>query len=122
LPPEIIAILKKIYLLNKKFKVGFRRKNTAALLYKYFIDMGQGINQISKVLKRNKFAFIIVGNNRTTAGNETIKIPTSDFIGLIAEKNNFKVLDKVELTVQKSYQIHSKNSINSESILIMKKK
>lgn len=84
LPIEIITLLKKIYFLNKQTDVGFRRKNTAALLYKYFTDMQIGINQVSKVLKKNKFAFFIVGNNRTTAGNEQIRISTDDFICMIA--------------------------------------
>ena len=39
LPSEIITLLKKIYFLNKNADVGFRRKNTAALLFKYFLDM-----------------------------------------------------------------------------------
>jgi len=122
LPTEIISLLKNIYFLNKNSKVGFRRKNTAALLYKYFLDMNQGINQISHVLKKNKFAFFVVGNNRTTAGNNTIDIPTGDFIGLIAEYNNFKLIEKIPMTVQKGYMIHSKNSINTESILILQGK
>lgn len=119
LPVEIIQCLKRIYLLNKGTDVGFRRKNTAALLYNYFIDMHEGINQLSKVLKKNRFAFFVVGNNRTTAGNENINIPTDDFICYIAEKNNFKLIEKISMTVQKSYLIHSKNSIKKESILVL---
>lgn len=122
LPTEIIQLLKRIYLLNKDANVGFRRKNTAALLYKYFLDMHQGINQVSQVLKKNKFAFFVVGNNRTTAGTEDINIPTDDFVGYIAEKNNFRFVEKIRMTVQKSYLIHSKNSINTESILVLQRK
>lgn len=122
LPKEIVLLLQKIYLLNKNSDVGFRRKNTAALLYKYFLDMHLGINQVSQVLKKNKFAFFVVGNNRTTAGDESIDIPTDDFIGLIAEQNNFKLVEKICMSVQQSYMIHSKNSINTESILVLQRK
>lgn len=122
LPVEIITILKKIYLLNEQSDVGFRRKNTAALLYKYFVDMHNSLEQMSSVLKKGKFAFIVIGNNRTTAGGEVINIPTDDFIGLISERNGFKILEKINLTVQKPYQIHSKNSINTESVLVLKKR
>lgn len=122
LPKEIISLLQKIYLLNTNSNVGFRRKNTAALLYKYFLDMHQGINQVLQVLKKNKFAFFVVGNNRTTAGHKSIDIPTDDFIGLIAEQNNFKLVEKICMTVQQSYMIHSKNSINTESILVLQRK
>lgn len=121
LPEQIISLLKKIYVLNKEANVGFRRKNTAALLYRYFLDMDQSINQLSKVLKKNKYAFIVVGNNHTTAGNENVDIPTDDFITCIAEINNFTLVEKNNMTVQKSYSIHSKNSINTESILVLKR-
>jgi tRNA G10 N-methylase Trm11 len=122
LPQEIISLLKRIYFLNKNSNVGFRRKNTAALLYKYFLDMHIGIKQVSQVLKKNKFAFFVVGNNRTTAGNEQINIPTDDFIGLIAQQNNFNLVEKISMTVQQSYMIHSKNSINTESILVLQRR
>lgn len=119
LPKEIIQLLKKIYLLNKNAEVGFRRKNTAALLYKYFLDMNQGMNQVSKVLKKSKLAFFVVGSNKTVAGDQKIDIPTDDFIRLIGEANNFKFVEKISMTVQKPYMIHSKNAINTESILVM---
>lgn len=121
LPSEIISVLKKIYWLNKNANVGFRRKNTAALLFKYFLDMYQGINQISKVLKKDKFAFFVVGNNSTIAGDQNIEIPTDDFLTLIAEKNNFRLIEKIPMTTQRGYMIHSKNSIKSESILIWRR-
>ncbi len=121
LPRDIIKLLKKIYLLNKNSDVGFRRKNTAALLYKYFLDMHTGINQISKVLKKNKLAFFVIGSNRTIAGGEAINILTDDLIALIAQVNGFKLIEKINMTVQKSYMIHSKNSINKESILVLQK-
>ena len=119
LPNNIIELLKKIYLLNKNSNVGFRRKNTAALLYKYFLDMNTGMNQISKVLKKNKLAFFVVGNNRTIAGGEKIDIPTNDFISCIAQANGFKLIEKINMNVQKGYMIHSKNAINTESILVL---
>ncbi len=122
LPNEIVQLLKKIYLLNKNSDVGFRRKNTAALLYKYFLDMNLGLNQVSQVLKKNHYAFFVVGNNRTMASNENISIPTDDFIGLIGENNNLGLVEKINMSVQKSYSIHSKNSISSESILVFQRK
>ena len=119
LPVPVIDLLKKIYHLNKNADVGFRRKNKAALLYKYFMDMQEGIQQVSKALKKGKFAFFVVGNNQTKAGEEHIDIPTDDFIGLIAEHNNFKLVEKISMSVQKGYMIHAKNAIHSESILVL---
>ena len=122
LPNEIIRLLERIYNLNKNSNVGFRRKNTAALLFKYFIDMDQSMKQMQSVLKTNKYYFMVIGNNKTTAGDEDISIPTVDFIGQIAECNGFNLCRKIDMTIQKSYMIHAKNAINSESILILRKK
>ncbi len=121
LPNEITKLIEKIYILNKNSNVGFRRKNTASLLFKYFIDMKLAIEQIYQVIKPNKFMFMVVGNNKTTAGGELICIPTDDFVGLIAQKVGFKLERKISLEVQKSYSIFSKNSINTESILVLRK-
>ena len=119
LPKDIIDLLKRVYLLNKNANVGFRRKNTAALLYKYFLDMNRSMGQISKALKKGKLAFFVVGNNKTVAGGKTTNIPTDDFIGLIAQANGFKLIEKINMNVQKGYMIHSKNSIHTESILVL---
>ncbi len=120
LPQKIIDLLQKIYLLNSNSDVGFRRKNMAALLYKYFIDMKLALQQIKFVLKPEQYMFMVVGNNKTTAGGEKINIPTDDFIALIAEMLGFKLENKINMSVQKSYTIYSKNAINTESILVFK--
>jgi DNA modification methylase len=122
LPIDIIKKLERIYYLNRNSDVGFRRKNTASLLLKYFLDMNESIKGINFVLKPNKYFFVVIGVNRTIAGGEEIFIPTDDFIAMIAEKNGFELIQKIEMSVQKSYMIHSKNSINNESILILRKK
>ena len=91
-----------------------------------FADMDEGapdaIKEINYVLKPRKYFFIVIGGNRTIAGGKEILIPTDDFIGLIAKKNGFEIKQKISMSVQKSYMIHSKNSINTESILILRKK
>jgi len=122
LQDEIVRLLHTIYTLNKESETsGFRRKNLAALLYKYFIDMDMAVRQIKRVLKKNGSAFIVVGGNRTTVNGQEIQIPTDDFIALIAESRGLSLTDKIPMTVQKSYMIHSKNSINTESVLCLRK-
>ena len=121
LPKDILLMIEKIYLLNKKADVGFRRKNMASLLFKYFLDMKIAMQQVYDVLKKDKYLFMVVGNNRTTADTELICIPTDDFIALICEQIGFYFEKKINLEVQKSYTIYSKNAINTESILIFRK-
>ncbi|TFB10223.1 hypothetical protein E3V36_04605 [Candidatus Marinimicrobia bacterium MT.SAG.2] len=122
LPDKIIESLKNIYFLNKNADVGFRRKNKAAMLFKYFLHMHEGLQQIYKAMKRRKFAFFVIGNNKTKAGGKDIVIPTANFIELIAKQCKFEIVDKISMSVQPGYLIHSKNSINSEFILVLRKK
>lgn len=122
MPCEIISLIKTVYFRNKESDAGFRRLNLAALLYKYFLDMEKVLQQIHIVLKRGRKAYMVVGQNTTTAGGIRISIPTDDYIVLLAEKNGFELVEKIEMAVQKSYAIYSKNAINKESILILKRR
>lgn len=122
LPIEIKRLIKKIYDLNYAGSVGFRRKNTAALLYKYFYDMYLGMVEMYKVLRRQRYCFMVVGCNTTIAGGQQIFIPTDDFIGLIGESVGLSLGKKLPIAVQPSYMIHSKNAIKRESVLIFKKR
>lgn len=122
LPDEIVSLLNTVYTRNKESNAGFRRRNLAALLYKYFSDMEKVIQQMRTALKRGKKAYVVAGQNTTTAGGVKISIPTDDYIALIAERNGFKFIEKIEMAPQKSYAIYSKNSINKESITILKKR
>lgn len=121
LPEEVTSLLYKIHILNKNSDVGFRRKNLSALLYKYFADMDVALTQMARALKKDGTACMVVGGNQTTAGGEKIQIPTDDFIGLIAKRRGLVLAEKIPMAVQKSYTIYSKNSINTESILVLKR-
>lgn len=117
IPRSIKLLIMKIYKLNKYSSVGFRRKNTAALLYKYFSDMYQSMLEMHKVLKKNKYCLMVVGCNSTRAGERDIFIPTDDFIGDIGESTGFRLKTKLCLNIQPSYMIHKKNAIRRESVL-----
>ena len=121
LPAQITRLIKRIYTLNSNAAVGFRRKNTAALLYKYFNDMQLAMVEMYHVLKHGKYCFMVVGSNNTTAGNQKITIPTDDYIGLIGKKVGFKLATKIPMSVAQSYMIHRNNAIPGESVLVFKK-
>ena len=74
LPKEICNLILKIYKLNSNSDVGFRKKNTAGLLYKYFSDMKQIMNEVYEILKPGCKFLLIIGNNYTIAGNKKIII------------------------------------------------
>ena len=121
LPSEVIKLIKKIHTKNFKADVGFRRKNTASVLYRYFSNMTEVLYELNRVVKLEGKVALVVGDNLTYAGGELVKIPTSDFLNLIAIKAGFKIEKVLPMEVKNSYNIYSKNAIKTESISILTK-
>lgn len=121
LPEDILKIIKKIHRLNKEANVGFRRKNKASLVYKYFKDMKESFKESYKLLDdRGKFTFVI-GNNTTKAGGETVNIPNDKLLLKLAKFVGFEREDTINMTHQKAYRVHSSNKIDTESIITVVK-
>lgn len=116
LPGEVTELLAEILQKNKNAQVGFRRKNTAALLCRYFFDMREALVDLRRVLKPAAQAALVVGDNSTVAGGDKIEIPTARFINLIAEQNGFRLRDVMPMTITTPYNIYSKNAIRREFI------
>ena len=68
LPRNTRVLIERIDRLNKAGSVGFRRRNLSALLSKYFFDMQDVVRQAFALLRPGGTMFLVVGNNRTTAG------------------------------------------------------
>ncbi|MFH4385222.1 hypothetical protein WAJ74_20845, partial [Acinetobacter baumannii] len=77
LPEQIIVFLKMVCTknLNDK-KAGFRKKNTAALLLRYFEDMKAVLNRNYEVLKEGASAYYVVGDSKTQIEEEWCHIKT----------------------------------------------
>jgi len=121
LPYPIKRLVRTIYTKNYRAKVGFRRKNTAALLYKYFGDMKDALCNIYSVLKPSGACAFIVGNNTTIAGNTKIIIPTARFLAMISRNIGFKDHRTLTLNTYPRTEIHSKNSVREESLIVLSK-
>ena len=77
LPRSTCALVERIDRLNKTHSAGFRRRNLSALLSKYFFDMREVMRQTYTLLRPGGTMFLVVGNNRTTAGGQHVEIPHS---------------------------------------------
>jgi len=117
LPDETRRVIDRIDRLNSHRSAGFRRKNMAALLSKYFFDMHEVLRNIRELLRPGAAAFLVVGNNRTTAGGELIQIRTADHLAAIAENLRFKVVETLSMDMLPSRDIFRKNAVPSESII-----
>ena len=121
LPQRTRALIERIDRLNKLGKVGFRRRNLAALLSKYFFDMREVMQQTFALLRPGGVMFLVVGNNRTTAGSQAVDIRTADHLAEIASSLGFRTADNMAMDMLVSRDIFRKNAVPSEWIVRIEK-
>jgi site-specific DNA-methyltransferase (cytosine-N4-specific) len=121
LPASVTSLISRIQSLNQRGNVGFRRRNLASLLYKYFSDMRQVFVGVSEVLRDGASVFVVVGNNHTMAGGKHIEIPTADLLAEIVDSVGLQTVQRIPMEMLVSRDIFRKNAIGSESILHFKK-
>lgn len=120
LPKVTRHLIEKIDMLNKKGDVGFRRRNLSALLSKYFFDMRLVIQEIQSLLRPRGTAFLVVGNNRTTAGGRNVEIRTAHHLEQIAVELGFQASGSLSMEMLISRDIFRRNAMPSEQILMLK--
>jgi hypothetical protein len=111
------AIVEEVRQRNKGADVGFRRDNTAALLYLYFQDMSKVMENLDPLLRPGSSAFFVIGDNRTTAGGKEIKITSGEVLQEIGESIGWEVADVIPITVTTENRLHAKNSITTNEII-----
>ncbi|MFP5232691.1 MAG: DNA methyltransferase [Acidobacteriota bacterium] len=116
------AIVEEIRQRNKGADVGFRRDNTAALLYLYFQDMSKVMQNLDPLLRRGSSAFFVIGDNRTIAGGKEIKIESGKVLQEIGESIGWEVADVIPITVTTENRLHAKNSITANEIIRFRKR
>jgi DNA modification methylase len=99
IPPHIKSIIKHLLLQNRKHKVGFRRRNLASTLYRYFNDMHQCIDEMNRVMSPGGILCLVVGDSYTmVGGTKRVLIPTTRTIREMTEAVGFKLLKMISLT------------------------
>lgn len=112
----------EIYKLNKNAEVGFRRKNQAALLYRYYHDMTAVLNNLSQVVAPNGSLFFVIGDNKTQAGEQEIAIKSGQFIQECGRELGWELVDLIPITVTQENRLHNKNSITDNDIIWFRKR
>jgi site-specific DNA-methyltransferase (cytosine-N4-specific) len=108
--------------LNRWTDVGFRRKNTGALLGRYFVDMREVLDRLSRVVRHGAPVFFVVGDNHTYAGGQRTEIKTAQLLGELAESLGAYVLeDSIPMEMLVSRDIFKRNATASETILCLRK-
>ena len=121
LPGAITSLIDKIDGLNTSHEVGFRRRNLSALLFKYFSDMKSVIHSMNDALRVGGTAYIVVGNNHTTAGGERVDIETAQLLATLADQAGFVVEPSLSMDMLASRDIFRKNAMATEEILYLRK-
>lgn len=121
LPESIRSLIETIDTLNTGTEVGFRRRNLPTLLAKYFFDMKAVLNGVKYALKPGGLAFVVVGNNHTTAGGKRVDIQTASLLQDIAKTVGLEVEESIPMEMLASRDIFRKNAMGSEEILKFRK-
>lgn len=121
LPGKVTDLISAIDVLNRESTVGFRRRNLAALLGKYFLDMRSVLRGIHGILKPSARAFVVVGNNHTVAGGRRVEIDTAQLLADVAATVGFSVDDLVPMEMLVSRDIFRKNAVGSEWIVCLRR-
>lgn len=115
------GIVKEVRQRNKGANVGFRRDNTAALLYLYFQDISTIMQNLSPLLRPGGAAFFVIGDNRTTAGGKEVKITSGRALQEIGMAIGWELVDVIPITVTTENRLHAKNSITENEIIRFRK-
>jgi site-specific DNA-methyltransferase (cytosine-N4-specific) len=120
LPTSVTRLIRRINKLNSCADVGFRRRNVAALLAKYFADMRTVLFAISKVVKAAAPVYVVVGSNHTIAGGERVDINTAALLGEIAESIGYAQETALSMEMLHSRDIFKQNASDSETLLMLR--
>lgn len=115
--PTARAIVTKVHELNKNANVGFRRKNMAALLLRYFNDMTKVFRNLDVCLKAGASAFFVIGDNITIAGEQEVIIKSADVLTETAKYLGWKIRERIPITVTTENRRHAKHSITENDII-----
>jgi DNA modification methylase len=100
---------------------GFRKQNMGALLYRYFCDMAAVMTNLDAVLRPGGSAFIVIGDNKTEAGEKTVAIRSGLALQEMGQGVGWQLADVIPITVTMEDRLHSKNSITANDILCFHK-
>ena len=100
---------------------GFRRQNTPAVLYRYFAGMKRAIAECRQHLRPGGWLAFIVGPNRTSLGGNDFVIDTPTLLATTGQDIGLELTETHELDAYRRFDVHRRNSIREERLLIMRR-
>lgn len=121
LPHSVVASIRNIYTKNSNGEVGFRRANMPSLLWRFFIDMKQNLEQMKRIMKPGSKAYYVVGNSKTQAGSDWTVIDTCSHIMEVAKFVGLTHVETIPIDVTTENYKHIKNAITKNQIIVLQK-
>lgn len=121
LPKDVVSEVRFILKENSKIDVGFRRANMPALLWRYYVHMKENLESMHSVMRPGARAFYVVGDSRTNAGGNWVRINTCANISKIAQEAGFRFLEAIDIDVTTENYKHIKNAITENQILVFER-
>jgi len=121
LPESVISLVTEIETRNSSSNVGFRRRNTGALLARYFLAMAGVFRGIKTLLKPTGVCYVVVGSNHTIAGGERVDINTPQLLSDIAVLEGMTLEYEIPMELLISRDIFKKNRGATEIIIALRK-
>lgn len=100
---------------------GFRRQNTPAVLYRYFVGMTHAMEQCRRHLRAGGWLVFVVGPNRTSLGGEDFLIDTPALLAATGERVGLELMEMHELDTYRRFDVHRRNSIREERLVVMRR-
>lgn len=119
--PLAREIIKKIHAQNKDSEVGFRRKNMSALIYMYFHDMSDVMLSLDRVVKKQGYICMVIGDTQTTTAVEKVIIRTTEMLRETAVALGWTLVKDIPISVTVERYLHMNNSITENNVLIFQK-
>ena len=115
---QLCKVLKRAFDPNTD---GFRRRNTPAVVYRYFSGMTRVMTAAEEHLKKGGCLAFIIGPNKTTLGGNKLLIDTPALLSATGTHVGLELCEIHELNAYSRYNAHSRNSIREERLLIMRR-
>jgi tRNA G10 N-methylase Trm11 len=110
-------VIRKIHSLNAHSGVGFRRRNMSALLVRYFSDMLQTFQNLSRVVNPGAHLFFVIGDNKTVAGNKPVVITSGKALSEMGRSVGWRLCDSIPISVTREAPLHSRHAITENVVL-----
>jgi SAM-dependent methyltransferase len=118
MPASVVSLCRSMLDAAKKPGNGFRRRNTPALVYRYFRDMVFFFRSIQPALRPGAPVALVVGANRTTLAGTAFSIDTPRLLASVAHECGFDGISCEVMDTYQRYDLHQKNSINDEMLVL----